>query len=411
MIPSVLAILRSLFGTPAARSPQTARLGFDTCEDRVVPATITFTNGILYVDADAATNDTVLITSAGTAKDGSTGVKVLTNVTGTWTCQKFGGTGNPVTNIALDMKDGNDFVDVASLRSTVVLVGEGNGNNFVEIGDTLAGGVIAGSGQNIISVGNSTLPNAFGSFNLPGTANSVAFVGWGYSFASGGTGIFLNGNTGNTNNNAVLMRTDAGFRSFVDIVGTGNNTVVTRAGDDGVSIIGSGANFVSTGAGNDLVRVQGDGNNCIFTGGGNDTVEINGFGDNCVRAGDGNDQVTVFGNGNNVIRGGHGDDILTIVGGGNNQVYTGDGNNTTTISGSGNNTVRTRGTGSITVTGDGMNTVRARYSPGVTIALDGAGPGSSVVASLASGVFVDGNQVTESGVSGNVTVTFVEPVV
>src|SRR5689334_14958233 len=47
MVPSILAsILRAIFGE-SARSPRTVRLGLDVFEDRLVPATASFGNGVL----------------------------------------------------------------------------------------------------------------------------------------------------------------------------------------------------------------------------------------------------------------------------------------------------------------------------------------------------------------------------
>ena len=142
-------------------------------------------------------------------------MKVLTNVTGTWTLQKFGDATHQVTNVALDMKDGNDFVDVSSLRAARVLVGEGNGNDFVHVGDTLAGGLITGSGQNVVCIGGgSTTP--FASFGLPNTAGSAVFLGWGYNFQNGGRDLFTSGAVGNTNATrmkfaALLLATFGGY--------------------------------------------------------------------------------------------------------------------------------------------------------------------------------------------------------
>jgi hypothetical protein len=352
----------------SVHSPLKARLGLDAFEDRVVPANISFNSGVLLVEADQTTNDYVRITPIGASGDGSTGVKLVTNVQGSLQTMTFGGDGDPVTNIALDMKDGNDFVSVASLKQTIVLVGEGNGNNVVLLGDTLAAGVLAGSGQNVIAVGNSTLPDAFGSFNLPGFASEAVFVGWGYSFADGGRAVFLAGNTGNANDNLVLVGSKTGFRTFVDVVGTGNNLILTGNGDDGVSVIGGGNNLIFTGAGNDLVRIQGDGDNWVCTGSGDDTVEINGNGNNHVGAGNGANNVTVNGNGNN--------------------------------------SVCARGSGSITVNGSGQNFVHTGCGSTATVALNGAGAGSVVCADEFTSVFVDGVQVTEPGAVGNVTVNF-----
>jgi hypothetical protein len=343
------SFIHRLFGAPSCPTTRTVPLGLDTFEDRVVPASITFNNGVLFVSSDQTTNDFVRITAAGANTDGSTGVRMLTNVTGTWTAQTFGDAADPVSIISLDLKDGNDFVSVASLASTFVLVGEGNGNNLVRVGDTLAAAVIAGSGQNMISVGNGTMPT-FGSFNLPGLAGSAAFVGWGYNFVAGGSEVFLAGNTGNANDNVVHMHSRAGSTAFVDLVGTGNNVIRTGSGNDGVSVIGGGNNVISVGDGDDIVRITGDGSNHVRTGYGSDTVTINGNGNNCLCA---------------------------------------------------------HGSGSITINGTGLEMVHAQYSSNLTISLNGAGAGSSVVAALTDGVFVDGTPVTASGTVGNVTVTFV----
>lgn len=221
-------VLRRLFRTAARTRPRPARLGFDVFEDRVVPASVTFINGTLLIGADQSTADTVRITPTGTASDGSTGVKVLSSFTGPMAV-KFGDAAHPVTTIALDLKDGDDKVNVASLASVVVLVGGGNGNNVIKIGDARAAGVITGSGLNDLTIGNGA-DNLFGSTSMPGTAGAVAFLGWGYQFANAGTAIFLSGAPGNANDNVIRMKSDAGSRSFVEVIGTGDNRVRTGAG-------------------------------------------------------------------------------------------------------------------------------------------------------------------------------------
>jgi hypothetical protein len=343
-----------LFGSPASAKPssRTVRLGLDTFEDRVVPASVSFTNGILYVAADAKTNDIVQITAIGAQKDGSTGVKVVTNVTGKLTTQKFGDAANPVATIALDMKGGNDVVDVASLRATMVFVGEGNGNNVISIGDTEAGELIAGSGQNVVSIGGGTA-NIFTDLNsLPGiVAGSAAYLGWNYQFLNGGQDLETNGYAaGKSHANVIHMATAAGESSIVDVYGDGNNQIIGGAGDDAIYVQGNGNNTIRARAGNDLVSINGNGNN---------------------------------------------------------DVHVGVGNNTVNITGGGKNTVWDRGSGSITVIGGGKNTVHARYSSDLTVSLYGPGAHSSVVASLTDGVFVDSTQVTASGVAGNVKVKIV----
>jgi Ca2+-binding RTX toxin-like protein len=344
------SLFRRLFASIASPPPRTTPLGLDTFEDRVVPASVTFTNGVLFVSADSGTSDFVHITATGSKHDGSTGVKLFTNVTGTWTVQTFGDATHPVTTIALDMKDGNDFVNVGSLRATTVLVGEGNGNNFVHIGATLSGGLITGSGRNFVSIDGGSA-NVFGDGSLPGVAaGSAVFLGWGYQFVGGGTGLFTTGSVGNNNANVIDMDTTKSQTALVDVNGSGNN-------------------WIFGGRGTDAVFVQGNGNNHIF--------------------------------------GGPGDDRIIINGNGNNRVHTGTGTDTVNISGSGNNSVSSNGSGTIIIDGSGKNAVHARYSSGLTVGLNGAGAGSSIVGTPTDGIFVDGTQVTASGTVGNVTVKIV----
>jgi|GEM_PF-5767964 len=339
-----------LFGNTTPKStPLTVQLGLDVCEDRVVPASITFTNGVLLVSSDQTTNDYVRITAAGAQKDGSTGVRLFTNING-WHTQTFGDATHPVTNIALDLKDGNDVVSVASLSSVVTLVGEGNGNNFIQVGAGKDVGLLAGSGQNIVSLGGGT-DNGFGDNSFPGfSAGAVVFLGWSYGFANGGTGIFGSPNVGNNANNFVHIGTKTGENSIIDINGNGSN-------------------WVGTGAGNDAILVNGSGNNHIFTGNGDDRVVING--------------------------------------GGNNSVGVGRGDSTVNITGNGNNHISDRGSGSVTINGTGRDTVNARCSSSLTISLNGAGVDSRIVATHTDNVSVDGTAVTQSGLDDNVHVRFV----
>jgi Ca2+-binding RTX toxin-like protein len=344
------SLFRRLFVPIVSPPTRLNPLGLDVFEDRVVPASVTFTNGVLFVSADSATNDFVHITAAGSKHDGSTGVKLFTNVTGTWTTQTFGDAAHPVTNIALDMKDGNDFVDVDSLRATTVFIGEGNGNNIVHLGDTLSGGLITGSGRNFVEIDGGSV-NVFGDSSLPGVAaGSAVFLGWGYQFTNGGTGIFTTAGVGNNNNNVIDMDTTTSETALVDVNGNGNNVLFG-------------------GRGTDAFFVQGNGNNRIFGGPGNDRIIINGSG--------------------------------------NNQVHAGTGTDTVNISGSGNNSVWSSGSGAITIDGGGKNAVHGRRSSNLTVSLNGAGAGSSIVGTLTDGIFVDGTQVTASGTQGNVTVKIV----
>ncbi|QJW97374.1 hypothetical protein [Frigoriglobus tundricola] len=349
----MLAFVAQLFFGRQRRSlaaPRTVKLGLDAFEDRLVPSSVTFTNGVLYVQSDQTTDDFVRITAAGAKSDGSTGVTLLTNVTGTWTTQTFGSASAPVTNIALDLKDGNDVVDVAALKAATVFVGEGNGNDAVFLGASKTNVLLTGSGRNFAVVGGGSV-NAAGDNSLPGySAGSAVFVGWGYQFTNGGTGIYTTGRVGNGANNLIFTDTPKGENALVDIDGSGNNLIAGASG-------------------NTAVYIQGNGNNWVLTGGGNDWVVING--------------------------------------GGNNTVSAGSGANTVNISGNGNNSVSADGTGSITVAGTGKNTVRAGKNASTTVSLSGAGAGSSISASHLASVFVDGTQVTASGTVDGVKVKLV----
>ncbi|HUR55197.1 MAG TPA: hypothetical protein VMZ71_13770, partial [Gemmataceae bacterium] len=238
-------------------------------------------------------------------------------------------------------------VRVASLASVVVIVGEGNGNNEVRIGDTRAAGVITGSGKNDLTIGNGA-QDAFGSTSMPGMAGSVAFVGWGYTFVNGGTAIYLNGAPGNANDNEIRMKSAAGSRSFVEVIGTGNNLIVGGAGDDGVSIAGDG---------------------------------------------------------NNTVRLAEGNDYVAITGGGDNWVNAGTGANTVVISGNGDNRVTSSGTGSFTVTGTGVNRVCVGLDPNNSVYLNGAAAGSRVVGSASAFIAVNGWQIGGPGLFDGVTVS------
>jgi hypothetical protein len=301
MIPSVLAVLRSLFAAPASRSPRTTRLGLDVFEDRVVPANATFNAGILVITADQASdNDIVTIVAAGANADGSTGVTATYSTPGGPVTQTFGGAGDPVTNIALDLKDGNDTVNVASLTATAVLVGEGDGNNVVNLGNTKFGGLVAGSGQNIVSIGGGS-DNVWSATAIPDfTAGTGVFIGWEYAFVGGFTGISAASSVVNFNANVINMNTGAGQRSLVNINGHGDNTVNGDAGIDAVYILGDGNNTLSMGADNDRVIIDGDGNNTVSTGAGDDTVNISGDGNNAVHTNGGNDTVIFNGGGANL---------------------------------------------------------------------------------------------------------------
>jgi Ca2+-binding RTX toxin-like protein len=101
------------------------------------------------------------------------------------------------------------------------------------------------------------------------------------------------------------------------MVGDGDNSIATGAGDDMVTA-GNGRNEIISGAGNDTVT-SGSGGSFIDAGTGNDTVTVAGGG-NWIQGGSGND-VIVGGAGDDLLLGGTGSDL--IVGGLGNDVIEG----------------------------------------------------------------------------------------
>lgn len=262
--------------------PATARLGLEGCEDRTVPASIAFdpATGVLRIDADSNTDDFVQITPAGASSTGSTGVRVLSSIDG-YQNRVFGDTA-PIGQIQINGQNGNDNVQVASL-DVVVLIGEGNGNNFVRVGNTRGTAVIAGSGRNNVQLGGGTDNGAFTNF-FPGVTTGVAvFLGYDYVFGDP-LGIFVNGEVGNNRDNYVSVGTAAGQSASVDILGNGTNNVSGGAGTDYVRVIGNGNNYVNAGTGANFLFVQGSGNNNL-TGLGTGSITIDGGGNNHVNAG------------------------------------------------------------------------------------------------------------------------------
>jgi hypothetical protein len=245
---------------------------------------------VLIIHADAAnSNDSVKIVAAGAASDGSTGVQVRSNLVNHGHATNIGGSGNPVIRVTLDLQNGNDKVSIDGLAQTNVLIGEGNGNNDIQVGDSAEIGIVAGNGRNHIDVGSGT---AFGVVALaPGNvnvaANTVVFAGWQNIVNNDNGGLHLVsispiGN--NRSGNDIHVHDRAGKVAIVDIASNGANSVDTGDGDDIVWIQGNGNNHIDVKQGNNQVQVDGNGNNNIDAKGAG-SITVNGQGNNEIDAG------------------------------------------------------------------------------------------------------------------------------
>jgi hypothetical protein len=281
-LPRFLSLQRK---SPVA--PRRRRLTVEQLESRQV-LSYTFSGGLLIIHADAdKSNDSVKIVAAGAASDGSTVVQVRSNLVNQNKPTNIGGLGSPVLGVTLDLRNGNDKVSIESLPQVKVLVGEGNGNNDIRVGDASAIGVIAGNGHNHVELGAGSSLNVFGI--VPGNgvlpANTVAILGWKYSVTPAGgitTDLAPIGN--NRSANDVKIRDAAGKIAIVDIAGSGSNSVDTGDGDDIVWIQGSGNNHIKVHKGINQVQVDGNGNNDVDSQGVG-SITINGQGNNDIKAG------------------------------------------------------------------------------------------------------------------------------
>jgi hypothetical protein len=284
-------------------------LTLESIESRLVPS-FTFSSGVLIVHADTSTSsDYVTISSTGSAGDGSTGVKVRSNLVNNGAATTIGGPGNPVLRITLDMQDGNDTVLIAGLAQTRIRVGEGNGNNVVAIGDAQDIGVAVGNGRNAVLVGGGSANTAGGIApgNTIAPAGTVVLVGWSYTIDNTTGGLFTPftpiGN--NHASSAVIVRNHTGQKAVVDVATDGSSVVATDDGDDIVWVQGNGNSLISGDKGNNQIQVDGNGNNRIDARG-IGSITVNGQGNNRIDAGN---------NANNAV-------YLSFTGpGGNNKVW------------------------------------------------------------------------------------------
>src|ERR1043165_7675754 len=174
----------SWFSSRKQDAPQRfAKLSIEQLEDRLTPS-FTFSNGLLVIHANTQfSSDFVQIVAIGSANDGSTGVRVHSNLVRAGLLTNIGSASNPVTAITLDLKDGNDSVSIAPLAQVKIRIGEGNGFNHISVGGSLAIGVVAGTGLNNILVGggSSNTLTGLAPGNTATSAGTVVLVGFRYS--------------------------------------------------------------------------------------------------------------------------------------------------------------------------------------------------------------------------------------
>jgi hypothetical protein len=264
--------------------------------------------GVLFVRSDTASgNDTVSIRAAGAKADGSTGVTLTSNLTNGQSVT-YGDAAHPVKQISLDLKDGNDTVQVADLAAVDVFVGEGNGNDTIQVGHTAGAAVIAGSGHDSVVLGNATRDQLL-------AHHTPLYVGLGYTYgfdAAGGS-FGPTGLAANAANNTVRVNDGAGGSAWVDVNGTGsntiiegdgaadtvhvnahggrgNNTIVLGNGDHDAVMVdgtgGTGSSYVEVGKGaGDAITVKGDGSAAVGVGsGGGATIDVEGAGFHVIEA-------------------------------------------------------------------------------------------------------------------------------
>ncbi len=247
-------------------------------------------------------------------------------------------------NGAVDLGDGDDFIENNGLNSTIV-----GGAGYDKIVDNI-GANTSGFEEGTVHFRNNdtkeitidgkkyTVTNNAGSsstgqtltYKLNTTTKEITFNGDYFSIVADAgqeDNVILNGNhssidTGDLNDKIVIA---SGSDNTVN-TGAGNNnltvngdktTIQGGSGNDNI-VINSNYNSIHGGAGNDMIIVNGDYNIGINSGEGNDTVIINGDWNGLSNQGNnGNTNINVSGN-NNSINAGSGDDKISISGNNNN---------------------------------------------------------------------------------------------
>lgn len=281
------------------------------------PVGVTIEDGNILVITGADTNDWVSLTAVGTSPTGSTGIKVQATLNNQWYDLTFA---RSFALVRIDVKGGNDAVQMASGLTLRADVRAGEGNNYVQTArgdDVVTAGdgnddINTGAGNDVVNAGNGNNYVDVGDGDnvvTTGTQDDQIRAGIGYDriIAGGGNDGISVGDGG-----SLVMAGDGnlwfqgGDGADVLVAGAGSHSIETFAGDD-VITTGDGNTYVNAGAGNDVVKT-GSGNDSIEAGDGDDLIDA-GDGDNYVSGGSGRD-VLIGGAGHDNLSGGPGNDLL-----------------------------------------------------------------------------------------------------
>ena len=215
----------------ARRRPPTA-LRLEQLEDRLTPSTISFSNGVLSIADPSNGNDHVKIAPAANG-----GVTVRSNL-------GSGAFGPAVTEIDLNLGNGNENVQIDSLPGVVVSVTAGDGNNELEFGNEAVIDVTVGGGNNEIETGAGLV-----TVSVNGGGDNTIDLG------AGVNNVFVSGGGDNQHHGRQP-------RDFIQVVGDGNNHIKDTGTDGKVVVIGNGNNNIHISS-TDTATIDGSGRNDI----------------------------------------------------------------------------------------------------------------------------------------------------
>jgi hypothetical protein len=425
--------IRSLFTRkprPLRKAPARFRPSLEALEDRLAPAATSFSNGILTVDLNNASE-------AATLSNDGTNIMLTSNLAITGAGASFATasvTKMVVTDAGNNAGQSITFAGTAAYSLSGGLDSSGVETNTFNDAVTATGAasISVTAPQNIVVTAN--LTGGTGglslSANQQATATAGNFVGidinGGTVQATGSGTLTLLGRGGNDTSGSqfgVYVHGGgviAGGSAPTTVTGTGNGTI----GGHGVYVTGAGS-LITSGGGD--VSVTGTGSGSIsggdvgvyvsssgqITSGGMGTVTVAGTGGGNRGGGD-NFGVYVVGSGSTITSGGDG--AVSVFGNGGRGSFT---NHGVYVAGSGK--VTSGGVGTVTVTGTGgtggdqadsdfgvyvTDLGSAITSGGGNVGVTGTGGSSREAHSNSNyGVFVSGSAQITSGGAGTVTVT------
>ena len=216
----------------AGRRRPSAALRLEQLEDRLTPAAISFSSGVLSIADPSNSSDHVRITPTANG-----GVRLDSNL-------GDGVFGPAVTEIDLNLGNGNECVKIGNLPGVVVSITAGNGNDHITAGNEAVLAVLVGSGDNDIQTGAGLV-----TVSVDGGGNNSIHLG------AGVNNVFVSGD----GNNRI---TAGGAHDFIQVVGNGNNSIKDTGADGTVAVIGNGNNNVKISS-TDTATVDGSGRNDI----------------------------------------------------------------------------------------------------------------------------------------------------